>query len=64
MWEIFLRIWFFIIVLPIILIQEGYKKFKKYLEKKGHPMDWMYFVYAALFILVLFLVILLAEGYR
>ncbi len=63
MWEIIFRVWFFIIILPITLVQEGYGKLKKFLAKRGYEIDWIYFTLATL-IIVLIILLLLGYGYR
>ncbi|MFZ3011695.1 MAG: hypothetical protein WA060_01695 [Minisyncoccia bacterium] len=62
MWELFLKIWYFIIVLPIILVTEGYERLKKFMHKHGYHPDWAHTVLAVL-ILALILALLVQYGY-
>lgn len=61
MWEIILKIWFFLAILPFTMATEGYNKLKKFLEKNNYKLDW---VYVLLIVLVIFLIILLLMGFR
>ena len=64
MFEVFFRIWFLVAILPVLIATRGYEIFKEYLKKRNLPMDWIYFVYAALIVLVIILIVLLGMGYR
>jgi hypothetical protein len=61
MFEIFFKIWFFIVILPLTIAQEGWAMFKKFMSKGKR---WHYFPYFLLGFLVLLLIILLMLGYR
>jgi hypothetical protein len=61
MGEIIQTIFYFIIILPFLILQEGYKMFKKFMS---HGRRWYYFPYVLLGILVFLLIILLMYGYR
>jgi NhaP-type Na+/H+ or K+/H+ antiporter len=63
MFEAFLKIWYFIIILPIYIAKEGYEMFKKYMKKNNYSMDWIYVLYALLAALIIILIVLLAYGY-
>jgi hypothetical protein len=63
MWELFLKVWYFLFVLPYILITEGYKKLKKFMNKHGYHPDWAYTLLAILFILLI-IALFLQYGYR
>jgi hypothetical protein len=58
-----MKIWFFIFILPISAIEEGYKKFKKFMSRNNYSLDWAYVLLFALIILLI-LVTLLQYGYR
>ena len=57
-----MKIWFGIIILPGLVINEGYKKLKAFLWKRyGIKWDWfdMSLVFAIILLIILFL-----KGYR
>ena len=60
--EIFWKIWYLIIILPVILVTEGYEKLKKFMHKRGYEIDWAYTLLAAL-ILILIITLLVNYGY-
>lgn len=60
MGEIIAKIMFFIIVLPSMIITEGYEMFKKFLKKNNLSPTWEYVL---LIVLVLLLLVLLLFGY-
>jgi len=62
MWELFIKIWYFIIILPIILVTEGYGKLKKFMHKRGYEIDWAYTLLAVL-TLILIIALLVNYGY-
>jgi len=61
MWEMFLKVWYFIVILPILIFQEGWAMFKKFMDKRGL---WWAFPYFLLAFLVALLIIFFAQGYR
>ncbi len=65
MWDIWIKIVFFILVLPFLIFTEGYQMLKGYLTGKnywgGSRDSW---IYTTLAILVLLLIILFFSGYR
>jgi NhaP-type Na+/H+ or K+/H+ antiporter len=63
MLDVLKMIWFLVVILPILIFQEGLAWFKKYLEKNNREWNWIYFVYAILVVLVIILLILLINGY-
>ena len=60
--EIFWKIWYLIIILPVILVTEGYEKLKKFMHKRGYEIDWAYTLLAVL-ILILIITLLVNYGY-
>ena len=62
MMEIFWKIWYLIIILPVILVTEGYEKLKKFMHKRGYEIDWAYTLLAVL-ILILIITLLVNYGY-
>jgi len=62
MFEIIFKIWFLIAIIPLTIAQEGWVKFKKFMDKDKNR--WDYFPYILLGILVFILIVLLANGYR
>jgi hypothetical protein len=63
MFEIIAKIWFFLVMLPFMILTEGYKVLKKFMTKRDYKLDWMYVTLAAL-ILLLVILFLLQYGYR
>ena len=63
MFEVFLKIWYFIIILPIYLVKEGYEKLKKYMHKNNRTLDLNHTLYFVIAVLVIILLVLLAYGY-
>ena len=65
MGAIIYKIWFLLVILPILIFQEGWAIFSKFLDKGNHRAElykkWPYFLLA---VLVLLLIILLLMGYR
>jgi hypothetical protein len=61
MFEIVMKIWFLIAIMPLTIAQEGWKMFKKFMSKGKR---WHYFPYVLLGILFLLLIIFLLLGYR
>ncbi len=60
MWDIFLRIWYFIIILPILIFQEGNQMLINYFKKKNIYWDvWR----SLLLLLIILLFILYLTGY-
>lgn len=62
MWELFLKVWYFLFVLPYILITEGYQKLKKFMNKHGYHPDWTHILLVIL-IIALLLALLVEYGY-
>lgn len=54
-------IWFLAVVLPTLLVLEGWSKLKKFLNDRGW---WQYWAEALLALCVILLIALLALGYR
>jgi uncharacterized membrane protein YidH (DUF202 family) len=63
MFELFFKIWWMIAILPVLILLKGYDMFKKFMKKRGYPMDWVYVAYFLLAVLVILLILLLANGY-
>ncbi len=61
MGEIFEKIFYLLVLLPFLMISEGYAKFKAFMDEKK---AWGKFPYVLIMILVIILLVLLAEGYR
>ena len=63
MWDIFETVWFVLVIMPILMVQENYDRFKSHMEKHGYKIDW---TDVTLFVLVLLLIVLLLlqYGYR
>lgn len=62
MFEIVSKIWYFIIILPILILIEGYKMLKKTMSKKGNYLDK--FLYLSIVLLIILLIITWIMGYR
>jgi hypothetical protein len=63
MGEILTQIWFFVMILPFLIISEGNAMFAKFLKKNGIYAHWD-MIHLSLLILVVLLIVLLAKGYR
>ena len=63
MFEAFLKIWFMIFLLPLMIFMEGSSKFAGYLKKKNIYQHWDLF-HSILLLLVVVLVVLMVLGYR
>lgn len=63
MFDFILKIWWMIAILPFLVFLEGNQMFSNFLKKKNIYSHWDVF-HAFLAILILFLAILLAKGYR
>jgi len=63
MFEVFMKIVYFIFVLPIYIAQEGIAWCKKYMQKNHIKFDWIYILYGLIVILTIILLVLLANGY-
>jgi|GEM_PF-5763221 len=61
MWDIIVKVWFLVVILPFLIASEGYDKLKKFLEKNNYKVDWLYVM---LGFLVFILVVLVLGGYR
>lgn len=61
MGEIFAKVVFFIVMLPILIFKAGYAKLKEFIKNNNYGKSWEYGLLA---ILVIILVILLMAGYR
>lgn len=62
MFEVISKIWYFIVVLPLIILLEGNKMFSNFLKKKNIYSRWDFW-YLLLFILIVLFIILWAKGY-
>lgn len=63
MWGIIAKIWFFIVILPYFIVQEGYEMLKKFMAKHGYHLDFLHVLLGVL-ILILIILLLLEYGYR
>jgi hypothetical protein len=61
MFEILMKIWFFIAILPLTIAQEGWGMFKKFMDKGNR---WHNLPYFLLIVLVVLLIILFLAGYK
>jgi hypothetical protein len=60
MFDIILKIWYFVFIFPFFIAEEGYKKLKKFFARHGLNPDW---AYAWLVILLLFLLVVIIFQY-
>lgn len=63
MWDIVLKIWFFVVLVPFLMLEDGIAKLNKYLKGRGATYEvdlWD----AALVGLIIVLIVLLASGFR
>jgi high-affinity Fe2+/Pb2+ permease len=51
-----------IAILPVLVATEGWDIYKKFMNKRGYKMDWIYAVYFLLAVLIIFLIVLLVNG--
>ena len=58
-----MKIWMFVVILPIYIIDESIGWSKKYMQKNHIKFDWIYILYGLLVILIVILAVLLANGY-
>jgi hypothetical protein len=62
MWDFLTqKVFFFIAVLPVMMINEGYSRIKKFMEAHGYTFDWPH---ATLAILIIILFMLILAGHR
>ena len=61
MFAIIWKIWYFIVILPILIIQEGWARFKVFMSQGNRWHNLPYFLLA---FFVILLIILLLAGYR
>ncbi len=61
MYEIVMKIIYFIFILPYLIFEEAWAMFKKFMDKDKKR--WEYFPYFLLAIFVVLLVVLLFSGY-
>lgn len=63
MGEIIAKIIFFIFILPILILGEGYDMFKNFMAKRGYTLDWAY-VTLAILVIILIILVMFQYGYR
>lgn len=63
MFEILFKIWYMIAILPFLVFLEGNKMFSDFLKKRNIYSGWGIW-HSFIVVLVTFLIILLANGYR
>lgn len=63
MLDLLFKVWFFIVILPIIIFIEGNKMFANFLKKKDIYANWDVW-HSLLFFLVIVASILWLKGYR
>ena len=61
MFEILFKIWYFIVIFPILIMLKGYAMFKDFMHRHGIGWPLLYFL---LIILSVLLIILWIFGYR
>jgi polyferredoxin len=60
--DILFKIVFLAFVLPLLILSEGYAKFKAFLKKHNYPWDWTYDLLLGLIVLII-VIFLLEYGY-
>ena len=63
MWDLIVKIWFMIWILPVTLFQEGNERLANYLKEKNIYLHWDTW-HSLLVVLVVILIVLLLNGYR
>ena len=63
MWEVVVKIWYIAVVLPFLIFLDESKKFSDFLKKKNIYAHWDVW-HSYLFISIILLVVLWANGYR
>lgn len=63
MFEIILKIWWMVAILPFLIFIEGSKKFADFLKKKNIYSYWDLW-HSFLIVLIILVIILLMNGYR
>ncbi len=63
MWEVILKMWFLLVILPFCMIEDGYYRLEKFINENNYHPDWVHVLLAILGIL-LTIVMLLQYGYR
>ncbi len=63
MFELILKIIFLIVVLPFLVVNEGYEMLKKWMKKHNYTPDWAHTVLAIL-IVILIILLILQYGYH
>ena len=58
--EIFMKVWYFIAILPYLILSEGHVMLVKFLKKRGIEWDMWY---SLLLVLLVFLVVLFFMGF-
>lgn len=61
--EFLFKIWYLIALLPFFILMEGSEMFANYLKKKNIYHHWD-MVHTAVIVLCIFLIVLLANGFR
>lgn len=60
MWDLIVKIWYFIFIFPIFIITEGYDMLKKFFSKHNMKPEWAYIL---LLVCVVMLLLLIFFGY-
>lgn len=63
MFQIIYKIWYLVVILPILIVIEGYKMLKKFMAKRGYTPDWAW-AWLVILVVLLLIALLFQVGYH
>jgi len=63
MFEVLFKIWWMIALLPLLIVIEGYKKLKQFMNKHDYSPDWAW-TWLVILIVLLIILLLFQYGYH